>query len=690
MIPLSSRPSSMSSTYRSDLLRLRWAEFWHNGLLGALRGDGLHASSAERHPASVFGRPSLRLSCRLTGLVLLNAALFLLAILIQSGGVIPAAAWRSVGMTLPIVVGCNLAAFLATGRLRKLPLGGSFVEVAALVEVATLGAVGLLILGLLFNVGGSLSFPIIVTNWVLTALAFVGFQVSSRLIQERYAPMLGRKVLERVLVVGATEDTAAVIRVIHQEQRFGLKVVGIIDPDHSALGRLVAGVEVVGSLDEVGRLAIIHRIASVVIPSANVSNGGSSPLVNRCREAGLLVRSIPRLESLIQGKVAVRPRDVDPTELLCREPVDINGESIGELLRGGVVLVTGAAGSIGSEICRQILTFSPRRIILVDVSENGLFFLERELRDLDKSDAEVIPFPASITDITRLRAAFDRYLPTVVFHAAAHKHVPMMEAHPGEAVKNNVFGTKAVVDEAIRAKVKSFVLISTDKAVRPTSVMGACKRLAEIYTSTMSRTTSTRLVAVRFGNVIGSAGSVVPIFKQQIQAGGPLTITHPEMTRYFMSIPEAARLVLQAGAIAKSGEIFLLEMGKPVKISNLARNLIRLSGLEEGRDIEIVYTGIRPGEKLHEDLCEADEESVPTDHPKIVRLCHTSTSLADLRQNLDRLARSTDAPSETIIRLLSEIVPGYQPQGCEIQRPLKIAGSTARQRAVAPVAASSL
>jgi len=593
----------------------------------------------------------------------LLAGLFPLAILIRFDGVVSGAIWRAAVGILPAVVGIKMAAILATGCHRGRSQDASFAEVLALVEAATLGALGLVALRTLLGYAAvPIPWSVIAIDWASTVVALAGYRASGRLVRERYAPRLRRDGSERVLLVGATEAGAAIIRAIQHEPRLGLRVVGVIDSDPSARGRTVAGVEVLGSLDDVGRLAKGRRVASVVVPAATILAGEARALAADCREAGVTVRSIPSLEALVRGRLTAQPRDVDPSELLCREPVELDREPIDGFLRGAVVLVTGAAGSIGSEICRQVLSFSPSRVILLDHSENGLFYLERELRALPGLDADLVPFPANITDIPRLRTAFDRYRPTVVFHAAAHKHVPMMEGNPGEAVKNNVFGTKAVVDESIRAGVASFVLISTDKAVSPSSVMGACKRLAEMYVHAMSDTTPTRLVAVRFGNVIGSAGSVVPVFKQQIRSGGPVTVTHPEMTRYFMTIPEAAQLVLQAGAMGEGGEVFVLEMGKPVRIVDLARNLIRLSGLKEGRDMEIAFSGVRPGEKLHEDLCGDDETSIPTVHPKIVRLLQSSTPLLQLRQAFDRLAETIDGPSESTVRVLSGIVPGYLPR----------------------------
>ncbi len=370
---------------------------------------------------------------------------------------------------------------------------------------------------------------------------------------------------------------------------------------------------------------------------------------------------LPESDSPPSGRLTALPRDVDITGLLFREPVRLDTRSVGEFLRGRVLLVTGAAGSIGSEICRQALAFRPRILILLDHWENGLFFLEREL--LGAADGvEVVPRVASITDAARLLATFDRFHPAVVVHAAAHKHVPMMEANPGEAVKTNVFGTRTLADEAVRAGVEAFVMISTDKAVNPTSVMGACKRAAEMYLQALAaEAPATRLVTVRLGNVLGSNGSVLPLFQEQIRRGGPVTVTHPDMTRFFMTIPEATRLVLQAGAFGRSGEILVPDMGEPVRVLDLARALIRLSGPTGGRQVEIAFTGLRPGEKLREELYGDREERLPTTHPGIFRAGQRPGQVPWPRDQLDRLARAVDSPDGEVLLALEGLVPEYRP-----------------------------
>jgi FlaA1/EpsC-like NDP-sugar epimerase len=415
---------------------------------------------------------------------------------------------------------------------------------------------------------------------------------------------------------------------------------------------------VLGTLDEFPTIATRQRIESLLIPTYALPSLKIRSLISTCNDKGIKAQIVPRYEALLSGKLTIGPRDLDIEDLLHRDPVQLDGESIGRLLRGRVILVTGAAGSIGSELCRQALRFHPARLILLDHSENGLFHLSRELLPL-ASDTEVIPLIASITDVPRIRSAFGQFRPDVILHAAAHKHVPLMEDSPGEAIKNNVFGTRTVVDEAVRSGVEAFVMISTDKAVHPTSVMGACKRLAEMYVQSCPEPCTTRLVTVRFGNVLGSNGSVVPLFQEQIRRGEPVTVTHPEMTRYFMTIPEAAQLVLQAGALGRGGEIFVLDMGEPVKILDLATDLIHLSGHSE-EEVEIVFTGLRPGEKLFEELYDPNEIRLRTPHPKIFRAQHRHCDPARLRAQLDGLAALVNSPADEICDALRAIVPEYQ------------------------------
>jgi FlaA1/EpsC-like NDP-sugar epimerase len=366
---------------------------------------------------------------------------------------------------------------------------------------------------------------------------------------------------------------------------------------------------------------------------------------------------------------------VDLAELLGRRAVNLDTPELQRFLAGKTVLVTGAGGSIGSEICRQTMKFCPGRLVLVDRAENAIFEIDRELRH-QWLGAQIVPLVADVCDARRIAQVFESQRPDVVFHAAAHKHVPMMEANPGEAVKNNVFGTKIVADAAAEFGVDAFVMVSTDKAVNPTSVMGATKRMAELYVQSLNGDVSsdvpfhadasssrTRFLAVRFGNVLGSSGSVVPIFRKQIEAGGPVTVTHPDMKRYFMTIPEASQLVMQAGAIGQGGEIFILDMGEPVRILDLAHEMIRRAGLKVGEDIELKFSGIRPGEKLYEELACDNEQTRPTAHRKIRVWQLPTAAPSEIERMLERLTCIVDDSREEVIRALADCIPEYRPDG---------------------------
>jgi FlaA1/EpsC-like NDP-sugar epimerase len=372
----------------------------------------------------------------------------------------------------------------------------------------------------------------------------------------------------------------------------------------------------------------------------------------------------------------------DYAKLTGRRIINLDTPELQRFLAGKTVLVTGAGGSIGSEICRQIMKFCPGQLVLVDRAENALFEIDRELRH-QWLGAQIVPMVADICDAPRVAHVFSIHRPEVVFHAAAHKHVPMMESNPGEAVKNNVFGTKIVADAARHAGVEAFVMVSTDKAVNPTSVMGATKRLAELYVQSLNTTQpTTRFVAVRFGNVLGSSGSVVPIFRKQILAGGPVTVTHPDMKRYFMTIPEASQLVMQAGAIGQGGEIFILDMGEPVRILDLAQEMIRRAGLTVGKDIELKITGIRPGEKLYEELACDNEQTRPTAHEKIRVWQLPTATQSEIEQMLERLLAVTDAPRQDVIAALCDCIPEYHPEGFAPR-------TTAHLRLIPPEAAAA-
>ena len=564
-----------------------------------------------------------------------------------------------------------MAAFMAFHSHRGWWRYATFADMIKLVQAATLGSAALLVLSRFSLTGSAIPRSVILIDWAATFIVIGGIRAGARLVREDICQLIATKRPRRSLVVGTGDASVALVRQLHDLPRLGFKVIGILDSDRSLRGSYLAGLKVVGSPDHLERLASQYQIETLLIPTPAVSPREVRSLVTACNEIGVKVQVVPGIDDLVNGAVTLRPRDVNIQDLLHRDPVHLDGEAVGRFLRGRVILITGAAGSIGSELCRQVLAFQPGRLILLDHCENGLFHLKREL-DALASDAQVIPLIASIRDASRLRSAFEEFKPNVIFHAAAHKHVPLMEANPGEAIKNNVFGTRTLVDEAVRSCVEAFVMISTDKAVRPTSVMGACKRLAEMYVQAQTQRCSSRMVTVRFGNVLGSNGSVVPLFQEQIRRGKPVTVTHPEMTRYFMTIPEAAQLVLQAGTLGRGGEIFVLDMGEPVKILDLANDLIRLSGQSED-EVEIVFTGLRPGEKLFEELYDAKEMQLRTPHPKIFRAQHHPCDPTRLKAQLEGLAAVVNDPADDVIDALRGMVPEYRGlQTGEKPRPAKV------------------
>ncbi len=460
---------------------------------------------------------------------------------------------------------------------------------------------------------------VITIDTLMAFLGITGIRVIRRMFGERSETkrVKPNKVSTPTLLIGAGQAGVMVAKEVAQRPDLGVEILGFVDDDRNKLGTAIHGIRVLGSTEDIPKLSAELGVTEAIITIANAPSKQVRRIAHLCQMAGLSTKIVPGVYEIVGGRVNLsRIRKVAIEDLLGREPVKLEEESIFDQVKDRTILVTGAGGSIGSELCRQLVTFGPRRLVLVEHSENSLFHIHRELIR-GTHGVEVIPVIGNICDEQRMTEVFRMHAPRVVYHAAAHKHVPMMEWNPREALKNNTLGTQKLADVADRSGVESFVMISTDKAVNPTSVMGASKRAAEIYLQALSARSATKYVTVRFGNVLGSAGSVIPIFEEQIARGGPVTVTHPDMERYFMTIPEACQLVLQASAMGEGREIFILDMGKPVKIVDLARDLIALSGFTPNEDIEIQFSGIRPGEKLFEELSVEEEQADTTRHPKI-------------------------------------------------------------------------
>lgn len=466
---------------------------------------------------------------------------------------------------------------------------------------------------------------------------------------------------KRVLVIGAGRLSVMFLRDVAENTRINYNVVGLIDDDPEKQKKHIYNSRVIGTRYDIEKICKRERIEEIIFAIYDMPAKDKTELLDICSRTGLKVNIIPGVEAALTGELNLKKiREVEIEDLLEREPIKLNNKLIGEDILGKTVLVTGGGGSIGSELCRQIVKFQPKKLVIVDIYENTTYELQNELEE-KYPDQNLEVLIASVRDKARLEKIFEEHKPSIVFHAAAHKHVPLMEFSPCEAIKNNVFGTYNTARCAIEYGVKKFVLISTDKAVNPTNIMGATKRMCEMIVQTLEQENKTEFVAVRFGNVLGSNGSVIPRFKKQIQQGGPVTVTHPEITRFFMTIPEAAQLVLQAAAYAKGGEIFVLDMGEPVKIYNLAKKMISLSGFRVGEDIEIKITGLREGEKLYEELLMAEEGLEKTAHSKIYVGQPLDINKEILEEKLAKLESVIEKDIPTVKKIVSEVVPTYKP-----------------------------
>ena len=605
---------------------------------------------------------------------------FLIAFGLRFDFPVPDQFWSLFLRTLPFLLGVRLVSFAVFGLYRGWWRHVGMKDLVALVQAVSVSTVGFL--ALLFFTEQLRGFPrsILILDWLVAIALFGGARFCVRALRETVS---GMHPLERrgtpALVIGAGEAAERLLRQVWQGGT-GLRPLGMVDDDRFKQGMRLHGVPILGATHDLARLVRRYEAKLVVIAIPSASRETMKRLVDLCMETGVEFKIVPPLQELLDGRSRVSQlRKVEVEDLLGRDSIQLDLENVRRDVEGRVVLVTGAAGSIGSELVRQIAGFHPARLLLLEQAESPLYFIDLEIRRTHPQ-LEVVPIVADVADQPRLETIFARHRPDCVFHAAAYKHVPLMENNVVEAVRNNVFGTLYVGEAAARHGTRKFVLISTDKAVRPSSVMGATKRVAErIVLGALRRSApGTDFRAVRFGNVLGSDGSVIPLFRKQLARGGPLTVTHPDVTRYFMTIPEAVQLVLQAAAIPEAaGRISMLDMGEPVRIVELAENLIRLSGLEPYKDVPIVFTGLRPGEKLFEELMSDVEASIPTTVEK-VRVVQTDEANGEvLAQGVDRLGAAVAVgDAEELLAALCELVPESVEPLLRAARPVAVEGGT--------------
>ncbi len=515
------------------------------------------------------------------------------------------------------------------------------------------------------NGGYILPVTVVIIAFLTSVLLLITYRL---LVKEIFSYFLNKeRKIEPILIYGTNKLAQMARQIIEENSGLKTKVVGFLDNNKIHIGKVLNGVKIYDAAKDLEFLVSSKNVKELIIADKNLSIEKKNELVDICLANKVKVRIVPPVDHWVKGELKLSQiKDINIEELLERESIKLDNYNITQELKGKRVMVTGAAGSIGSEIVRQALYYNPELIILVDQSESGLFEIENELK-LKKGTLKVIPIVADITNEERVEAVFKEFYPDIIFHAAAYKHVPMMERNPVEAVSCNVKGTKILADMSVKYKALKFVMISTDKAVNPSSVMGASKRIAEMYVQSLNNylketnPDSTKFITTRFGNVLGSNGSVIPIFKRQIEQGGPITVTHPDITRFFMTIPEACQLVLEAGAMGKGGEIFIFDMGRSIRIVDLARKMVRLSGLEVGKDIEIIFTGLRSGEKLYEEVLNQEENNLPTYHHKILIAKTREDKYENVKANIELLINSVNDHDELkLVGIMKYIVPEYK------------------------------
>lgn len=582
----------------------------------------------------------------------------LISLLIRFDGYITPHYMQQMVDALPIMVISYIVMLLSMHLYTRIWRYAGMREMVAVLIATTLGA-GLFYTGM-YVFDKSLPRSIYLISWILsTGVIGIGRMVLHYIAMRYGGKQSTDTDMVNTLIIGAGDAGATIAREIERYHKRSRKVIGFIDDDESKFNRLMGGVRILGNRHDIPSIVKENKVKEIIIAMPSVTRNEIRNIMEICSPLKCKVNTLPGMYQLLDDEVLVSHlHPVSIEDLLERDEVRLDMDIVEHYIRDKAVLVTGAGGSIGSEICRQIMRVGPKQLLLLGHGENSIYLINQELKNIYK-DGPIIPIIADIRDKQQLDQIFTQYNPQVVFHAAAHKHVPLMEIQPMAAVLNNIYGTRNVADVAGRHGVERFVMISTDKAVNPTSVMGATKRVAEKVIISMNDTYDTKYITVRFGNVLGSRGSVIPLFKKQIEAGGPVTVTDPEMTRYFMTIPEASQLVLQAGAMGKGGEVFLLDMGEPVKIIDLARNMIRLSGLEPDKDIHIKITGLRPGEKKYEELLTSEEGTNRTNHTKIFE---APLDTVDRDWLIDKIATFDSCETDLdVIGVLQDIIPTYTP-----------------------------
>lgn len=602
---------------------------------------------------------------------------FYLAHLIRFEFSIPPNFMTSFVEILPYMIIVKLLCFFFFNLYRGMWRYTSLNDLMNVGKASTVATLIIIAVVLYVNRFHNVSRSIIVIDWFFTIFFIMSLRLATRIYFEQFSTKISFETIKEVLrlifwkrvkpgtgviIIGAGNCGEKIVREIKDNTAIQYNILAFLDDDPKKIGRQIHGINVLNSIDQIEHAVQSTEAAEIIIAMPSAPADRIRYIVEKCKSLNIKYRIVPDMGELINGKVTLSAiRNVEYRDLLGREPVELDKQKISEYIHAKTVLVSGAGGSIGSELCKQICRYNPAEIILFERSESPLYEIDLQLKK-DFKGIKIIPVLADVQDKDELVKVFEAYHPSIVFHAAAYKHVPMLEMHPWKAVENNIVGTKNIVEVSHRFECEKFVFVSTDKAVNPTSVMGTSKRVAELIVQNKNTCSfsKTQFITVRFGNVIGSVGSVIPLFKKQIKEGGPVTVTHPDMVRYFMLIPEACQLILQSGTMGKGGEIFILEMGNPVKIADMAKDLIRFSGFEPDVEIKIEYIGLRPGEKLFEELMTKDEDAIPTDHDKILVFNRRDCDIDFINEGIRNITKVAKSRKKSeIIKEMKKIVPEY-------------------------------